>query len=58
MTVMERLKEKRVVEFEAEDDGTFWVTEMCDEYFCEKLTKDELLQLSEELKTLAGGDHD
>lgn len=55
-SVLELLEKERVLRIKREDDGSFTATEMCDEYFYETLTQDELLRLSEEIAALARGE--
>jgi len=53
--ILEKLCYNRVFSITKRDnkDGTFLFMEMCDDYFGVDLTKDEMLQLSEEIKSLA-----
>ena len=53
MKVLEKLYEKRIVGFEIIDNQYAIAFEACDEYYNCKLSKDELLQLSDEIKELA-----
>ena len=53
VSILKELKDERIVEFEAIESGGFVVTEMCDRYFYCKISKDELLQLADELIELA-----
>jgi len=43
----------RVVQFSKLQDGNFDVQEMCDEYFGVKLTKEQLIDLGNEIIALA-----
>ena len=50
--IMARLKAAQIISFKYKEDGTFRVRELCDYYFTEYLTKDEMLELSKELVKL------
>lgn len=51
-TVLETLQKERV--FAVTTDGkTALITELCDEYFSERLTRQQLYRLAQELKDLA-----
>lgn len=47
------LADNRVLSVDANDDGTFEVTEACDSHFSATLSADELRTLGEELIALA-----
>jgi hypothetical protein len=53
--LLDRLEEAHVFSVDKTRDGRFNVAENCDYYYDETLTKDELLQLAEELKEMADG---
>lgn len=50
--ILDRLKEDRIFGIDKNDDGTFTLTELCDEYFDTKLTPAELMQLTVEIRQL------
>jgi len=53
MSVLKRLKDERVVNFEVSRDGqSIEVTEMCDEWYTESITKDDFEVLIMELNLL------
>ena len=52
-SVLEFLDNRSVVSFTKNDDGTFHAVELCDRYYFEDLTKEQMLQLAEEIKALA-----
>lgn len=51
--MLDLLEEEHIFSVAAHTDGTFTLEEGCDNYFCVKLTYDQLRQLSEELSRLA-----
>jgi hypothetical protein len=53
--ILKFLEDKQVFSIDKYSEG-FNVSECCDYYYNETLTKDELLQLAEELKELANGE--
>jgi len=52
-SVLECLKNERVVSFEIAENGLCEVKEQCDDYFGGYLDKEQVLKLSDELKELA-----
>lgn len=55
MTMLERLKEDSVFSIEKTDDG-FNICEECDHYYDFPCTKEDLLQLAQEIIDLANGE--
>ena len=53
-TILNKLKEERILDISKNTDGTFTLIEMCDQYFEVILTPTELMQLSVEIRTLIG----
>jgi len=53
--LLDALDEARVFNVTKMDDGRFCFEESCDHYFSASLTKDQVLALAEELRTLACG---
>lgn len=55
MNMLDRLsfKHRRVFEIEKNPDGTFDIREMCDQYFYETFTAEELQKLGEEIIELS-----
>lgn len=55
MNMLDRLsfKHRRVFDIEKNQDGTFDIREMCDQYFYETFTADELRTLGEEIIELS-----
>ena len=52
-SIIQKLEDTRVLYISKENDDMFEFGEMCDYYFSIKLTKEEVLQLAEELKEAA-----
>ena len=53
--LLHALDESRVFNVTKTDDGRFCFQESCDRWFSAKLTKEQVLALAEELRTLACG---
>jgi len=53
--MLDALDGARVFNVEKLDDGRFCFQESCDRYFSANLTKDQVLELAEELRALACG---
>lgn len=51
--ILYKLSDKRVFYLTKENEGFVTLIEGCDDFFCCNLTKDEMLQLAEEIKTIA-----
>lgn len=56
-SVLNYLDSERVLTITRNDDGTFNVTEHCDDFFGVDLTADELRELAAELIALADKEH-
>lgn len=54
-TVLDALHDFRVVSVRGNKDGTFTVCEECDDYYSITLTKEQLIALADELRSLANG---
>lgn len=52
MSILKKLEVKRIVSFEISPSGEFFIGECCDYYYKTSLTKTEVAQLIEELKSL------
>lgn len=52
-TWLDILREERVLKIKKEPSGTFVLKEQCDRYFFVRLTKEQMLELAEEIKALA-----
>lgn len=52
-SILNAFAENRLIKFTKNKDGTFGVTEMCDEYYGGKLTREQMLALAEEIRLLA-----
>ena len=48
------LHDERVFTIGKRVDGSYGITECCDDYFSEKLTRDQILQLAQELIDYVG----
>jgi hypothetical protein len=55
-SLLKRMDEGRIFDIQKEKDGTFTVGELCDSFFCETLTVNELRELGQEIINLANGD--
>lgn len=53
-TISQALAENRLVEVTRQDDGTFIVREMCDEWYVATLTPEQLAEWGKELIELSG----
>lgn len=56
MKILELLEEEKIFDIYAIGDGKFNVVERCDNWLSVSLTKDQLLQLAEEIRELANSD--
>lgn len=54
-TVLDAALNSRVFSVRANEDGTFEVREECDDYYHITLTKEQLIALADELRSLADG---
>lgn len=52
-SILDHLSNKNVFRIEKNSDGAFRVTENCDYWYGVDLTKEQMLQLAEEIKALA-----
>ena len=52
MSILKKLEEKRIVFFEISPSGELFIGECCDYYYKTSLTKTEVSQLINELKSL------
>ena len=52
-TVLEALAKQLIFRVEKNEEGLFDITELCDNYRELQLTKEQLLQLADEIKALA-----
>jgi len=52
-TIMEALADNRILKIEKQADGRFELREMCGEFFCATLTKDQLHAWADELHKIA-----
>jgi len=52
-TILEALVDAEVFEIEKEEDGDFYISELCDNYYGANLTKEQLIDLGNELIALA-----
>lgn len=57
-SMLDLMDESMIFSIKPMDDGTFEVIEMCDEAFGQFLTREQLLQLADEIRDLAGEDFD
>lgn len=55
-TVLDALKRARVFDIEKTDDGRFVLEECCDSAFAATLTREQLLRLADEIRTMAADD--
>ena len=53
MKILELLLEKRVLDIYQNNAGQFELVEQCDQWYGVTLTKEQMLQLAEEIKELA-----
>ena len=53
-SALEAMKREKIFSITKQEDGTFVATEECDEYFACTLNRDQLIQLADEIRALAG----
>ena len=53
-SVLEAMDGEQIFSIHKNKDGLFVVTEKCDEYFACTLTRDQLIQLADEIRALVG----
>ena len=53
MSILDKLEKDRVFSVSPLKDGGVYIVECCDYYYSSELTKEELLQLAEEIKAMA-----
>ena len=54
MTILDLLNDEQVFAIDANADGTYEVSERCDEYYAVTLTRDQMVGLAQEILAFVG----